>query len=114
MKYLACLAAVFACSVSAQAAGPVTSRSLDNVGLSGMRRISDAHGQQVRAKFAAVYGQSHAAVGSFGGGSGSTASSTNGYVAAGHTIAGGLTVSGAGNNTGTFAVGGGFSVAGAH
>lgn len=111
MKYFASLAVIFASALSAQAAEPVSNRSLSTIGLSGMRAMSDAQGQQVRAKFAIVFGVSTA-----NATSGLTnASATNGYVAGGNGIRGGVNASAAYANgafTGpAYSAAGGFSIA---
>ncbi|WP_157605322.1 hypothetical protein [Schlesneria paludicola] len=111
MKYFASLAVIFASALSVQAAEPVSARSLSTIGLSGMRSMSDAQGQQVRAKFAAVFGASTAnATSGF-----TNATSTNGYVAAGGGTHGGVNVSAAYANgaftPAAYSAAGGFSIA---
>jgi len=58
MKIATCVAVVFASVVSAQAAPPVSVNSLNVIGLSNLSRMSDAQGNQVRAKYTYVAGGS--------------------------------------------------------
>ncbi|HEV8003086.1 MAG TPA: hypothetical protein VGP63_24585 [Planctomycetaceae bacterium] len=92
MKSLYALAAIVAFSaVPAFAAeGHVSSNSLAKMGLADMKSMNDAQGMTVRGtSVAVVFGLSHATI----SGEGGSASSVNGYFAAGHHSANGTNVS---------------------
>jgi hypothetical protein len=92
MKTLLSVAAVLVLSAAPAFAGQgqVSKNSLAKMGLSGMQVMSDAQGMSVRGtSVAVVFGISHASI----SGEGGSASSTNGYFAAGHHSASGANVS---------------------
>lgn len=78
MKIATCIAVVFASVVSAQAAPPVSVNSLNVIGLSNLSRMSDAQGNQVRAKYTYAAGGSLARVSARQGGAAGNAQSHNG------------------------------------
>ena len=92
MKSLYALAAIVAlCAAPAFAGeGHVSSKSLANMGLTGLKTMDDAQGMTVRGlSIAVVSGQSIATI----SGDGGSAASTNSYFAAGHKSAEGSNVS---------------------
>ncbi|HEV8069487.1 MAG TPA: hypothetical protein VGP76_17230 [Planctomycetaceae bacterium] len=105
MKTLLSIASVLVLSAAPALAGDgqVSHKSLAKMGLSGMQTMSDSQGQQIRGLSVAV-----AAGGSIATihGEGGSATSVNGYFAAGHHSASGNNVS--------FAAAGDVSVHGDH
>jgi hypothetical protein len=98
MKSLFALAALVAFSAVPAIAGEghVSSKSLANMGLAGMKAMDDAQGMQVRGlSIAVVSGKSTATI----SGEGGHASSTNSYFAAGHKSADGANLSVAADGT---------------
>jgi hypothetical protein len=98
MKSLFALAALVAISATPAFAGEghVSSKSLANMGLAGMKAMDDAQGMTVRGlSIAVVSGSSIAGIAGEGGG----AASTNSYFAAGHKSAEGSNVSYAADGT---------------
>jgi hypothetical protein len=92
MKALLSVAAVLVLSAAPAVAGQgqVSKNSLAKMGLAGMQVMSDEQGSQIRGtSVAVVFGISHATI----SGEGGSASSTNGYFAAGHHSASGANVS---------------------
>jgi hypothetical protein len=92
MKTLLSVAAlvVLAAAPAMAGDGRVSHQSLAKMGLSGMQTMSDAQGMSVRGtSVAVVFGISHATI----SGEGGSASSTNGYFAAGHHSASGANLS---------------------
>jgi hypothetical protein len=81
----------------------VSTSSLSDMGLSGMKTLSNDDAKQIRGQGAIVWGGSYAYV--WGAGS------VNGYLATGNYVAGGANLSFAGNRRGTVYAGG-FSIAG--
>jgi hypothetical protein len=124
MKSLYALAAIVAFSAVPAFAGEghVTSMSLANMGLSGMKTMNDAQGMTVRGlSIAIVSGQSMAEI----SGEGGDAASQNSYYAKGHHSAFGANLSAAAAGDVTikgdhvkvnfgFVAAGGFSTASAH
>ncbi len=82
----------------------ISSSSLNAMGLSGMKTISNDQAKQIRGQGAIVWGFSSASY--FG-----ASSSFNGYIAGGNSFAGGANGSIAGGNFG-YVYAGGFSIAG--
>ncbi len=92
MKSLYALAAIVALSAAPVFAGEghVSAKSLNNMGLAGMKAMDDAQGMQVRGlAVVVVSGKSIAGIGGNGGG----AASTNSYFAAGKHSAEGSNLS---------------------
>jgi hypothetical protein len=124
MKSLYALAAIVALSAVPAFAGEgqVSSKSLANMGLTGMKTMNDAQGKTVRGlSVAIVSGQSMAEI----SGEGGDAASTNAYYAKGHHSAFGANASFAASGDVTikhghttvqidFVAAGGFSTAKAH
>jgi hypothetical protein len=98
MKSLFAFAAIVAISAVPAIAGEghVSSKSLANMGLAGMKSMDDAQGMTVRGlSIAVVGGGSIAGIGGNGGG----AASVNTYFAAGHKSAQGSNISYAADGT---------------
>jgi hypothetical protein len=125
MKSVFALATIVAFSAVPALAGDgqVSSKSLAKMGLAGMKTMDDAQGMTVRGtSVAVVFGISHATI----SGEGGSASSVNGYFAAGHHSASGANASFAASGDVTihgddhtkvsidFVAAGGFSTAHAH
>jgi len=92
MKSLYALAAIVALSAAPAFAGEgqISSKSLANMGLAGLKTMDDAQGMTVRGlSIAVVSGKSTATI----SGDGGHASSTNSYFAAGHKSAEGSNIS---------------------
>jgi hypothetical protein len=124
MKSLYALAAIVALSAAPAIAGEgqVSAKSLNNMGLAGLKTMNDAQGMTVRGlSIAVVSGQSMAEI----AGEGGDAASQNSYFAKGHHSANGANLSAAASGDVTikgdyvkvnfgFVAAGGFSTASAH
>jgi hypothetical protein len=83
MKIVLCMASLVAFAVTPAFAGEghVSNRSLSNMGLAGMKTLSDSQGMQVRGLSIAIAGGgSFASINGVGG----SAGTINFYLAAGH------------------------------
>ncbi|MCY2975852.1 MAG: hypothetical protein NTW52_14450 [Planctomycetota bacterium] len=81
---------------------------LNALGLGSMKSISQSQASSIRGQGAIVWGASTATINRRG----SSATSSNGYIAGGRTAAGGVNLSVAGSTRGPTAFAGGLSVAG--